>query len=1331
MQEHVLFPGTPILTFENKLSMFKKIVKIIGMKVDDGFVSCRKLEGVFTCIAVNDITKTTIYLQNVYLSIETMKQDPNNLEILNFIKQVKLIENIDKLLYLECIKIIARNLSVDKYGSFLDNIINNHLAISSLNNFLINADADTTIISSNYGLKIWYPFQNNVSGITLYDNFRNTPLIKEIYMNMSYNMNTSGALLSAYVPGEVLYDLTYELSYSRKKEIKIIMLFIKMNNNLRNEFQVPHNVTYLIGIAIPKLCKMNYLPMIYASLTSYTNNLTLWSQFGANYFDRVTYPGYRCIFDQISYFGKADDYEYNSLRNAYCLVSTFDKISFKNISWVVPVDQPIFPPYLCVKKNYDIMSTYCLLDTPREIYVDYTCLDDFSVSNQTELLYQQYVACVYNRNECLNSFIYCHNFIDVLLQNNMLWMKGGSNLLGINNSSVIIKCLEKISLYVPDDQKVLYTSVLLELVDFSELHIPLDSAYKHIIIENVRMNDGAVYWKNTFEPLSNYSISDINFMPEPHVSALAFLEKYELFNSRIDFIVIDSIKLNYSGDCRSDIIGVKVMCEFCDFINFTIFLRITYGKYTNWGYWYWVTVEKGTMTLFCIAEQGHGCKISASPMVRDCLFPINISEISKAAVFIDNVLLKVMVMSPFKERTFTFGQKLEMFEKIAAAVDMEVNGSFLSCQNVRGIFTCIEARDITLITTNLYQLYLNLKYEKLITNITELKDFTMQTDLTRSIDEMLYIKCMQLIASRLPVQNYQIILNAVLKSNSLSAINCFMGYIDYSLTIANSFYVLHVWNPFQTNVTGFTLRKSSNIERISLKEIYLNESSSNINTTAALIAVYIPSKWIHDTRSHISTAITNKIRALPDSAKHLIGVVIPGSYKRNFLPMLNVYFSEQRLLSSQWIEFGKRNFDKFPFLGHDNILSEVTYISNIDQNENELIHRKYCVVSSFNKTLHQNISWLIPIGEPIFLPYLCIDQSFRIFSSHCSLELPEDVYIDYNNCYQGYVFSKNVELLYQRYVVCQYQRSNCDGFLSSDINLISNILDSDLVLRETKVDNGTTREKKYTTSYSADYHRIAYVSFILSLLNFSQNLIKSAPNFSYYRTEQIQADQGFMYEKGSLIPIAERNYIRANYVVEEDIIAITALSEENAFITKLEFLIISNHSFKGNCRTVLVGIKMKCDQCTTVKFAVFFRLKEGLYSGWGYWYEINISSDVLTMLCIIAIDSNPCSSDSKLLIFERKLSSVVAESIERIDFSYAIISIPNKYVHIWKYSFAFDYIASIFIFFKFLFDTDMHSTTFSTEPIRFAQHNNTAEFNIFCILFWLYLGIHMGINVNL
>lgn len=603
------------------------------MKVDDGFVSCRKLEGVFTCIAVNDITKTTIYLQNVYLSIETMKQDPNNLEILNFIKQVKLIENIDKLLYLECIKIIARNLSVDKYGSFLDNIINNHLAISSLNNFLINADADTTIISSNYGLKIWYPFQNNVSGITLYDNFRNTPLIKEIYMNMSYNMNTSGALLSAYVPGEVLYDLTYELSYSRKKEIKIIMLFIKMNNNLRNEFQVPHNVTYLIGIAIPKLCKMNYLPMIYASLTSYTNNLTLWSQFGANYFDRVTYSGYRCIFDQISYFGKADDYEYNSLRNAYCLVSTFDKISFKNISWVVPVDQPIFPPYLCVKKNYDIMSTYCLLDTPREIYVDYTCLDDFSVSNQTELLYQQYVACVYNRNECLNSFIYCHNFIDVLLQNNMLWMKGGSNLLGINNSSVIIKCLEKISLYVPDDQKVLYTSVLLELVDFSELHIPLDSAYKHIIIENVRMNDGAVYWKNTFEPLSNYSISDINFMPEPHVSALAFLEKYELFNSRIDFIVIDSIKLNYSGDCRSDIIGVKVMCEFCDFINFTIFLRITYGKYTNWGYWYWVTVEKGTMTLFCIAEQGHG---KCSPDTELLIFqkPLETGEIINSSRFL-------------------------------------------------------------------------------------------------------------------------------------------------------------------------------------------------------------------------------------------------------------------------------------------------------------------------------------------------------------------------------------------------------------------------------------------------------------------------------------------------------------------------------------------------------------------------------------------------------------------------------------------------------------------------------------------------------------------------
>lgn len=608
--------------------------------------------------------------------------------------------------------------------------------------------------------------------------------------------------------------------------------------------------------------------------------------------------------------------------------------------------------------------------------------------------------------------------------------------------------------------------------------------------------------------------------------------------------------------------------------------------------------------------------------------------------------------------------RIRMFREIAAILDMEPGQGLLSCKIVEDVFVCISISDVTEITLRIYDAYLSFKSMERITNVTDLVSIANEeSNLKMNIDRMLFIKCIETVAGKVTTDNYQALLATAIKSNSASALERFLTNIQGASTIITSDYILNVWCPYVSNISGFAVYQNLTSQNaFYFEEIHMNETFESIDYSNLKVAGNVPYQFLNDTTYYLSNEKKEELRVvmlivlnntkfleLPEEIENFIGIAIPGFCKRNYFPIMKVFFAS--LISpdyDRWFDVGSSYFDLFDYDDYACVLSKMSYFGYANSQKFESVRKERCLVSASDIESSSNISWLVPSNALIFAPQLCVDVYFEIKHMSCLPDVSENYYVDFD-CLNDDVFSKHTDTLYGRFVSCNYRKRNC--FIHStdfndrpfDILLQSKMLALGTITFTSQLPSLLKlldRSLDLIRNRALNIDAMSFIGVLVEAFRFPEEVIPFEWKGEHYGIWVKSNIKGFITSAKETRPISEfDDFIDQDYDLNiNGIILLENHSVSDLTMTAIVMDFVPNYFEKGeHCISNIIAIRYTCDWCTgELEFSIFLRILEnGSSSKNGYWYDIQLKKEIFTIICISKWYDNGCSMDTDLLIFEK------------------------------------------------------------------------------------------------
>lgn len=537
---------------------------ILGIKLErDGSYLLPNGFDTFYRIYHHNVTVITYILCAIYSNFKEADEVSTVTDLGSLIDQAKLDQYIDQLLFTKCIEVVTNKLTPNTIGDTI-RIIRKMWSLNFLKQSLLvfeklltQLKINTTIIHSEYIVKVWNPLQSNVTGYVLreFKDFTNPFRTTEIYGNQAPNITQGDIKMAADIPYDFVTNITSSISNKERAEFRVILLFVTHDIKLRRLLEFPTSINYFIGMSIPGFCKRNFLPVI---TVKYGDKTT---EFGNNYYDSKNRLNQLCMLNRVFYFGNGHYDHFESRNREYCLLDAFvkkqeSKRKTHSITLFEPNQNDIFPKYFCM---------------------DFNCFNNPATSNQTEELYEIYEKCLYDRFYCnMRSYVIGNSFINLLLYT--------AAAVRINSESIKLfeTGLQIVSVEGKNCPQIAYLAEYLNLFH-SITESPERSSFIYYDISFRRANllGFTLNLSKTKGQTSNdYEIIPITdgqtkiYLENDNVEVMIYTLNQMPF-SKLEFVIIlnSSISGERDYNSKSRIVGMR--CSGCDVqINLTVYLKI-------------------------------------------------------------------------------------------------------------------------------------------------------------------------------------------------------------------------------------------------------------------------------------------------------------------------------------------------------------------------------------------------------------------------------------------------------------------------------------------------------------------------------------------------------------------------------------------------------------------------------------------------------------------------------------------------------------------------------------------------------------------------------------
>ncbi|KAK9702083.1 hypothetical protein QE152_g30163 [Popillia japonica] len=168
---------------------------------------------------------------------------------------------------------------------------------------------------------------------------------------------------------------------------------------------------------------------------------------------------------------------------------------------------------------------------------------------------------------------------------------------------------------------------------------------------------------------------------------------------------------------------------------------------------------------------------------------------------------------------------------------------------------CFKVEQISRTTENLYDIYREADDFDTIPNLNRLDDLSKSVDHFETIDYYLLLKIVVLTPDEIPAEEFVHFMNVVRNvvhskfgSHKLFIILNKLTSILYNIRkdfqIINPDFVLTLWHPFRSNVSGFALYDNQNQTSLIVRPIFRNQSTHDIDKTSIRMAGIIPDELL-------------------------------------------------------------------------------------------------------------------------------------------------------------------------------------------------------------------------------------------------------------------------------------------------------------------------------------------------------------------------------------------------------------------------------------------------------------------------------------------------------
>lgn len=607
----------------------------------------------------------------------------------------------------------------------------------------------------------------------------------------------------------------------------------------------------------------------------------------------------------------------------------------------------------------------------------------------------------------------------------------------------------------------------------------------------------------------------------------------------------------------------------------------------------------------------------------------------------------------------------------------------------RNRILCFDTKDISNITRKLYTIYTESYQTDHTPNLRVLDNLSQQINKFKLIDYYIFLKCLMLVPDHIHAEgltHFMRILTRVMNSRfsnhkTFIILHKFASVLFRNrkdLMIIQPSYMLAIWHPFSSNISGYAMYGVPHDPIFEIKPIYKNETAENLNKVGLIIAGIIPDNFLKKLTRNVSKKEKNQLVVqmlmvasnpkfsdffqLERKSDDLIGVSIPTYWKNDKLPILQAYFYKK----SSWKFFGTKYIDPSDYELFDlNLLDRLTYFTPSDFDEAEPTKtplQQDC--SQFTLNINSSaIKFKRYKNDLILHPEnLCLTINLQIPALICH-EGVVFVNGDFDvACFEHPKSNITADIYGKLFEIYSHKPTNLsliDNLLNNANSTYSDVKIHFLFMKAIKIQNfysyetpksiGDLLERGITLIYeqAQPNQKINYIanflnSFLISLPeNFDHHTI-SRSNFIYtsIHPTSINSTYGVVLYKETnstsfttyqIKPLTLAN-LTVDYTCDKNVEAIFIMLYPSEIKTAIEenivfnLLIVDNDPTISDSKILAVHHISYAYEDRWFEFGIYLRPKDGSHSH-NNWHVINSQSEVVS-LAYIKINSNSTDASS-------------------------------------------------------------------------------------------------------